>query len=640
MCGIAGIVSDRTLDPDDRFVVAAMLDRLHQRGPDGRGMVTRRTAVLGHTRLAIVSPADGHQPIANENGTVWMVANGQIYNHVPLRDELESGGHHFSTASDCEVILHLYEEVGVACVDRLRGMFAFAIWDEPRRTLLLARDPIGVKPLYYAALDGSILFASRLDALMLHPQLGRDIDLAAVHEYLTYHYVPSPRTILRGVRKLEPGQRLVVRDGIHNAQTYWDLSMRADATRTDDEWMALIRDGIQSAVETHMMADVPVGAFLSGGIDSAAVVAAMSRSAAGPVPTHTIGFSETMYDERAGARETAIRLGTDHVDCLMTPDPTQLIEQLVDCFDEPFADPSAIPTYYVSEMARNRVKAVLSGDGGDELFAGYTRYLRHERERIARRFLAGDWTGRFVRACADVAGPRVRGFAEQLTGDDDFAHYLNVAWFSPDETLALFGGDALPALGGHDPFGVLAGHFNRCDAEGALRRGQYVDIKTWLADGVLCKTDRAAMANGLEVRVPLLDIPFVTTMATLPDHLKIDHGRGKFALRRAVEPWLGRTIVNRRKRGFEAPLDAWIMGPFRHVVQDTLCVSSARIHEWLAPSAIDDVWTQLNGGRRGMGSRVWALLMLELWLQRVASIAPVVRERGIKTTSGVAAALA
>ena len=631
MCGIAGVVSDRSLEPSDRDVVVRMLRRLAHRGPDGKGIRTCRTAVLGHSRLAIIDPEGGAQPIANEDQSVWIVANGEIYNYKTLRAELESRGHAFRTASDAETILHLYEEMGPACTSRLQGMFAFAIWDDRRRTLLLARDPLGVKPLYYATRGSTCVFASTLDAVLEHPKVRREVDPEAVHDYLTYHYVPSPKTIFRHVAKLRPAERLIVANGAVRAQLYWDVVFQPDRRRTDAEWLSLVRDGLALAVESHLVADVPVGAFLSGGLDSGAVVAAMADATQAPIMTNTVGFDDAMFDERAEARTLAARFGTDHWEERITPNPAEVTETIACCFDEPFADPSAIPTYYASRMARRRVKAVLSGDGGDELFAGYTRYLRYHRQRAMRLLTASTCARNLVHAAAAFASPRLRAVADNITADHDRAHYLNVAWFDPHSTRELLSPDLREQLNAYDPFEVLAHHFRNCAAEDPLPRSQYVDIKTWLADGVLCKADRASMACGLEIRVPMLDRSYVETMAELPERLKLQNRQGKFALRRAMEPVLGRDAVQRPKRGFEVPLDNWFTGPLSQLLQDTLLSGRPMIREWINPVGVREVFAQLERGKRGYGVRLWALLMLELWARRVlprrAPAAPVSHEK-------------
>ncbi|MEE9294272.1 MAG: asparagine synthase (glutamine-hydrolyzing) [Phycisphaerae bacterium] len=625
MCGIAGVVSERGITDEQRLTVAAMLDDLSHRGPDGRGTWSDENAALGHTRLAIIDPHGGKQPIANEDGTVHIVANGEIYNHQELRRELEARGHRFRTRSDTEPIVHLYEEVGPACVERLRGMFAIAIWDAPRRRLLLARDPVGVKPLYHARIGGTIIFASQLNALLRFQQLQRTVDLQSLHNYLTYHYVPSPRTILEGVSKLGPGQRLLARAGAHSIENYWDVDFQADDRPTDAEWLSRLEDGLLNAVRAQLLSDVPVGAFLSGGLDSSIVVAAMARASSPPVSTFTAGFDDPRFDERRPARSFAQRLRTDHHEQIIRPDPCEIVVKLAACFDEPFADPSAVPTFYISRLASRHVKTVLSGDGGDEILAGYTRYRRHHQERALRYVASNPVARTVIDTCAAAVGGRAASAARNLAAPPDRAHYLSVAWFDPVQTRTLLSGDVARQLQDHDPFDVLASHFARCKSTDPLARSQYVDFKSWLADGVLCKVDRAAMASSLEVRVPLLDLPWVELAATLPKRMKIRHGRGKFALRRIIQSQFGRQskfcgvardIALRPKRGFEVPLDDWFKGPLKTLARDMLLSRDTRISQWLDPAAVKDTWRQLQQGRRGIGPRLWALLMLETWARR------------------------
>lgn len=623
MCGIAGLVSAEHLTGSDRRSVEPMLDALRHRGPDGRGTHHDDHAILGHTRLAIIDPLGGRQPIPNENRTVWTVVNGEIYNHRDLRNDLESKGHRFTTHSDSETVLHLYEELGPACVEKLRGIFALAVWDADRRTLLLARDPLGVKPLYYMRVGPRFYFASRLDALLATGAVKPVVHPPSLHNYLVYHYVPSPDTILRGVHKLAPAQRLVLRGNALRTDFYWDLDFQTDTHRRAADWDSDIRRALQDAVTANLTADVPLGAFLSAGLDSSAVVAAISAASPDPVRTYTVGFDNKLFDERHDARRFARRFATRHHDQCVTPDPRDIVETLAAAFDEPFADPSAVPTYYVSRLAARHVKAVLSGDGGDELFAGYSRYTHRHRQRLIRRCIASPSTRRAIHACAEPFGARVRNAVRQITSADDLAHYLGVAWFDPDETRDMLNPDFARQIADHDAFDVLRHHFQRCNARNPLARSQYVDLKTWLADGVLCKTDRAAMACGLEVRVPLLDIPLAELAATIPPRLKIHRGRGKHALRRALQPVLGRNVTLRPKQGFEVPLDEWFAGPLHAFARDAINASDTRLSQWIAPDAVDHAWTRLRQHRPGAGARLWALLMLELWARRnLAAPAP------------------
>ncbi len=622
MCGIAGIVSGDRLTDDDRVALEPMLDALAHRGPDGRGTWTDPHAALGHTRLAIIDPDGGQQPICNEDGSVTAVVNGEIYNHRALRAELEARGHRFSSVADSETVVHLYEEFGATCVERLRGMFALAVWDSRARTLLLARDPIGIKPLYYARIGRRFLFASQLDGLLASGAIDRTVDLASLHNYLVYHYVSAPNTILRGVRKLEPAERLTVSRDTQRSERYWDLRFQVDERRRDEDWGDALRGELRRAVRSNLIADVPVGAFLSAGIDSSAVVAAMVGEVAGPARTYTVGFDNESYDERDDARRFAKRFQTNHDDECVAPDPGEIASKLCVAFDEPFADPSAIPTFYASRLASRHVKSVLSGDGGDELFAGYTRYTTHHRERVLRHWTSSAWPRRAIQACATGLPRRLRSAAHNLAADHDRAHYLSVAWFDPDETRELLDPDVARSLSAHDPFDALCRHFRRCESHDPLARSQYVDLKTWLADGVLCKTDRTSMANGLEVRVPLLDTRFAELAATLPNHLKIKGACGKYAFRRAMTPLVGRDVAQGRKRGFEVPLDDWFKGPLRSLARDALQACDTRVTQWISPAAIESTWTQLDRGRRGIGVRLWEMLMLELWTRNNLHAAP------------------
>lgn len=620
MCGIVGVVSQDSISIVDRRAINGMLDCVAHRGPDGRGFRTDHNAAFGHTRLAIIDPERGAQPISNEDDTTWIVSNGEIYNYRELRAQLEAKGHRFKTHSDAETILHLYEDVGPACTEQLRGMFAFAIWDSVRRTLLLARDHMGIKPLYYTIRSDTIIFASTLTALLAHPAVTREVDLESLHNYLTYHYIPSPGTILRGVSKLRPAERLVFKNGVARVDTYWDLSFRSDEHTSEDTWSECVRAGIADAVRANTVSDVPVGAFLSGGLDSSTVVATMVRIADKKVRSNTVGFDDPRYDERSEARKFALRMGCDHYEQVIRPDAKDVLQILPQHFDEPFGDPSAIPTYYASRMARQQVKVVLSGDGGDELFAGYRRYHRAMAVRTPRNWIAEPYARQTLRACAWPFGRRLRAAARNLTVDEDYAHYLDVAWFDPRDTSLLLNHETRRALIGHNPMDVLARHFARCDSRDPLARSQYVDIKTWLADGVLCKVDRASMANGLEVRVPLLDVPFVERMAALPPELKIRRTASgvisKHILRTAMRPLLGSECVSRSKSPFEVPLDAWFAGPLQPLVTDLLLSSDSHIAQWIDTSAIERIASQLKRGRRGLGPRLWALLMLELWSRK------------------------
>ncbi len=616
MCGIAGIIADHGLTPHEPAVMDRMLTRLAHRGPDGRAVTRTDHAILGHTRLAIIDPQTGRQPIANERGTTFLVANGEIYNHRELRRQLESRGHTFRTRSDCETILHLYEDHGPDCVNHLRGMFAFAILDTERRRLLLARDPLGIKPLYYARTREHWLFASQLDALMAHPSIQREVDLEALHEYLTFHYVPSPRTILKDVHKLPPATIADITDDRIRLTRYWNVDFTPDDARADHEWTSEARERLTDAVRSHLDSDVPVGAFLSGGLDSSSVVHTMAGLQHEPLLTHTVGFHHSRFDERDDAHRLAAQLGADHLDQIVTPDPHDMTSLVARAFDEPFADPSAIPTFYASRLARKRVKTLLSGDGGDETLAGYTRYVQMHRQASIRRHIAHPPLNRFLRAGFRSIPRRMRALSDNLTADTDRAHYLNVAWYHPYDTLRLLNDDTATSIVDHDPFDVIRNALVDTTTADPVSRCQHADIRTWLADGVLCKVDRAAMSNSLEVRVPLLDTEWVAFAARLPNRLKITGNRGKHLLRTMMRSALGDAVTDRRKKGFEVPLHDWFRGPLNDLTSDLLLRPDARIHTWLERCEVQALYENHKRRRSNNGPRLWSLLMLELWAQQ------------------------
>ncbi|HYH45945.1 MAG TPA: asparagine synthase (glutamine-hydrolyzing), partial [Thermoanaerobaculia bacterium] len=553
-------------DPSDRAALAAMVDALSHRGPDGRGLLLAGPFALGHARLAILDLAGGRQPIWNEDRTAAVVVNGEIYNYRELRRGLEQRGHRFATDSDCEVVVHLYEEEGEACVARLRGMFALALADLKRRRLLLARDRLGKKPLYITEGAGPghrIGFASELKALTAGGLLASDIDPEAVDLYLTLGYVPCPWTIFRGARKLAPGHYAVCDAAGLRTVRYWDLEF-APPGEADAAAEAGLEELIDEAVRLRLASDVPLGAFLSGGIDSGTVVSFMAAAMDLPVATHTVGFDDPALDERPDAAAVARALGTDHQETAVHPELADLLPKIAWHLDEPFADPSAVPTWYVSQETRRRVTVALSGDGGDELFAGYVdRYAMHLAEdrlrpwipgplrRLALPALARQWprSPRVPRAL------RLGGLFENLSLDSDRA-YLRDQSVLPPHVRARLGGTA--AAPGFEPFAALAPHFERAPEGDPLARALYLDVKTWLADGILVKVDRMSMAHALEVRCPLLDHRVAELAARLPSAAKLAGGRGKLPLRRLAARRLPAEILERPKRGFLPPVSRWL----------------------------------------------------------------------------------
>lgn len=614
-----------------------MAQTLRHRGPDAIGAHHDRWATLGHTRLSIIDIEGGAQPLANEDGSIWVVFNGEIYNHAELREPLIARGHRLATRCDTEVIVHLYEEYGEDFVHRLNGMFAIALWDVRNRTLLLVRDRLGVKPLYWYDDGQRIAFGSELKALLALGDIPQRVDPCAIADYLTFGHVPAPRTIFEGVRKLEPGHLAICREDQVTCRRYWDIPPASSAftpqrnKQAVEQFAALLDD----AVRIRMIADVPLGAFLSGGLDSAAIVAGMTRQAGGgAVLTHTAGFNEHRFDERALARATAARLGTDHRELLVCMDAAGAATQLAWHFDEPFADSSAVPTYYLSQAARQRVTVALAGDGADELLGGYRRY----------RFTLGEeqWRARLPRtlcAAAGVAGSlypkadwlprplRARATLQNLARDPIAAHLHSTSLVGGTLPALLMHGDVQHALGHYDPYQARTQLARRYPSDDLLGRLLYLDTKTLLADDMLTKVDRTSMAVGLEVREPLLDYRLVELAARLPSALRTN----KAVLRGTLCQWSHVPLADRRKKGFDIPIDAWFRGSLRDLSQDAMCSRDARIGQWIEPSAVRRLLAHHQRGWRNNGATLWALLSLELWARTIGTPAA---SRRIRETTG------
>jgi asparagine synthase (glutamine-hydrolysing) len=616
MCGIAGIVETggRAVDP---ALLTAMTTAQAHRGPDGDGFVCRGGAGLGHRRLAIIDLVSGDQPMPNDDRSMWIVFNGEIYNYRELRTELEAAGVRFRTQSDTEVILRAYETYGPGCVSRLRGMFAFAILDERARRVFIARDRVGIKPLVYHWDGQRLLFASELKGILQASDVPRELDLEALGEYLGFHYVAAPRTIFRAVRKLPPASTLILPldGGAPQVARYWTLRFTPQAGVSEEEWIEGLQVQLAQAVRSHMISDVPIGAFLSGGVDSSTVVALMAQASSAPVRTFSIGFGESDFDELAYARQVAQRYGTDHYELVVKPSALDVLPKLAWHFDEPFADSSAIPTYYVSKITREHVTVALSGDGGDENFAGYRRYAR-----------AQDLHARFDQGPLRLARPLLRMAAGALPvgapgqayagflGAGDLARYHRLMTYERGETLRhLLSPDLRGSVRAPDPaaFARLAAELRAPDYVSAL---QLIDIHTYLPEDILTKVDRASMAVSLESRVPLLDHVLMEYAATIPSSLKLRGGVGKHVLKRAMASSLPGDILGRRKMGFGVPLGEWFRGELRDMVRDVLCSRAARERGLFRPAGVQRLLAAHDAGRRDYSARLWALVCLELWM--------------------------
>lgn len=631
MCGIAGHFDAVARRDTDEAVIEAMTSTLHHRGPDAFGYHRDAGIALGHRRLSIIDLSGSNQPIYNEEGDVAVVFNGEIYNFQAIRRALIDAGHTFRTDGDTEVLVHAWEAWGPASVERLRGMFAYAIWDARQEKLFLARDRLGIKPLYYAPLEtGHVVFGSELKALLRWPALPREIDEHAIEEYFALGYVPEPRTILKSVRKLEPGHHVTFtrgEDGIRKGlpKRYWDVSFAADHQDRGPFESELI-ERMREAVEIRMIAEVPLGAFLSGGVDSSAVVSAMSEVSSSPVKTCSIGFDDPKFDEAAYARQVAAHCGTDHTERMVDPDDFGLLDTLAELYDEPYADSSAIPTYRVCQLAREQVTVALSGDGGDENFAGYRRYrwhLHEERMRglvpepirkpvfgfLGRTYPKADWAPKVFRAKSTFEG---------IARDSVEGYCHSVSIFRKDMRARLFSGDFRKDLAGYDVTEVFRRHADNAPTRHPLSLVQYLDLKTYLVGDILTKVDRASMAHSLEVRVPLLDHQFVDWVSTLPPDVKLKGTEGKYIFKKALEPRLPHDVLYRKKMGFAVPLASWFRGPLKGRVRESLLGSRMRETGYFDEKYIEKMVSDHEKGLRDFSAPIWTLLMFEAFLRRVA----------------------
>ncbi len=623
MCGFAGEFLTRAEAPPPREdVLVSMGALLRHRGPDGGGQVVESWYGLHHRRLAVIDLVTGDQPMVSPSGDTVVAFNGEIYNFRELRRELEGKGHHFQTRTDTEVLLHGYQEWGLDLPSRLRGMFAFALVDRVKRRLLLARDRLGQKPLYFSRLGDRILFASELKSLLSHPGLERRLDPGALWESLVFRYVPDPHCIFRGVEKLPPAHILWAEPGGRGGvESYWDLSFEERTGAGVEETAGALLEELDRAVDLRLVADVPLGAFLSGGVDSAGIVASMSRLREEVVAV-SVGFQDAAFDERPAARAVAERLGVRLEEHLTTPEAAEDLDLLSFHFDEPFFDSSALPTYHVSRAARRHVTVALSGDGGDEAFAGYRRYRFDRWENRVRRFLPPG-AGPFLLRPLGRAWPRSRalprwmraGATLENLGRDGFDAYVHsVSAQAPGEALSFLHPDLRRALEGYDPLEIHRKHFFRGGRVDTLSRVQYLDLKTYLPGDILVKVDRASMAVSLETRAPFLDHRLLEGAARVPPRYRIKGGRGKWILRTALVDRLGPGILDRPKAGFSIPLARWMGKDLDGLVREALEGEAANL---LLDRKRAEAWREEHrSGRRDRSEALWALLVLHRWWER------------------------
>ena len=626
MCGITGIVDLKGRREIPRAPLWRMNETQHHRGPDAGGVHFEPGVGLGHRRLSIIDLASGQQPLYNEDRSVVVVYNGEIYNYQALIPELARLGHAFRTKSDTEVIVHAWEEWGEACVERFRGMFAFALWDRNRETLFLARDRLGVKPLYYALLPGGeLVFGSELKSLAAHPYFPRGLDALGIEEYFALGYIPDPRTIYKAARKLPPAHTLNVRRGepLPEPRRYWDVRFTLERRIGEREAQVELTERLKESVRLRMISEVPLGAFLSGGVDSSAVVAMMAGVSAEPVNTCSISFSDPAFDESRYAQQVASRYRTRHFVDNVDSDDFDLLDMLAQTYDEPYADSSAIPTYRVCQLARRHVTVALSGDGGDESFGGYRRYRFHATEErlrsmlplsvrrgafglLGRLYPKADWAPQMFRAKTTF---------QALARSSVEAYFHSVSILSDEMRGRLYSNALKAALGGYDALEVFHRHAARAGTDDALALIQYLDFQTYLVGDINTKVDRASMAHSLEVREPLMDHPLVEWLATLPSRLKLRGQEGKFLLKKAMEPYLPREVLSRPKMGFAVPLARWFRGPLRSRVREALL--GARLAEtgYFNRHYLEQLVAQHESGARDYSAPIWTLLMFDAFLR-------------------------
>jgi asparagine synthase (glutamine-hydrolysing) len=621
MCGIAGFVSQHD-DRDGRDALE-ILDRMcrviEHRGPDDQGLLVKGPAALGMRRLSIIDLAGGHQPMTGCDPEISIVFNGEIYNYRELQRDLKSRGHVFKTNSDTETIVHAYEEYGHACVKHLRGMFAFAIWSARDRQLFIARDPVGKKPLYYTLTPhGTLVFGSELKSLREHPEFVCELKIEALDAYLAFGYVPDPLTIFRDVHKLPPGHTLTFKDGRTRAEAYWDFPYeqpQVDPFTSEAECLDELRALLDESVRIRLVADVPLGAFLSGGVDSSTIVGLMARHSDRPVKTFSIGFNEDSYNELKYARIAARHFATEHHEFIVTPEICEVVDDLVWHFDEPFADSSAIPTYMVSRLAREHVKVVLSGDGGDEVFAGYTRYaLDRKRSGFARlpRVLREGVMQPLGRSLPH--GAWGRNYVHNVALEPLDRYIEDISIFTRLNKASLYTQDFLARLGSSDAAMRFREVAARSRSEFELDPLLYLDSKTYLPGDILTKVDRMSMATSLETRVPLLDRKLIEFVCTrIPAHMKMRGFETKHILKRAVRDLVPAEILNRPKQGFGVPIDQWINQQLRARVRETLTEPRSIQRGYFQPGYVNLLLDEHERGRRDHAHELWALFMLELW---------------------------
>lgn len=621
MCGICGKINLNN-EPIDEALLRKMTSCLSHRGPDDEGLYIKGNVGLGHRRLSIIDLSQfAHQPMSNEDGTIWIVYNGEIYNFLELRDVLIKKGHTFRSRSDTETIIHLYEEYGPECLVYLKGMFAFALWDVKKQLLFLARDRIGKKPLYYWHSPNTFVFASEIKSILQDDNFQRKPDYTAIHHYLTYQHVPSPWTAFEGIKKLPAAHYLVLKNGNIEVKRYWKLSYLPKHTIKEKDLKAEIIERLKEAVRIRLISDVPLGAFLSGGIDSSTVVALMSGIMKEPVKTFSIGFKEEKYNELGYARMIAEKFRTDHTEFIVEPKAVEILDKLVWHYNEPFADSSAIPTYYVSKLAREHVTVILNGDGGDENFAGYGRYKANQVSGFMHSFVPlplARLVYPLVRLIPHGKDPdnffwRLKRFLQEYTNTPELRNAQWLCHFTTEMKEDIYTDDFLCRFANTDSFELILNRCGEAEADSFLDRVLYADVMMYLPDDLLVKVDVASMANSLEARSPFLDHEFMEFAAGIPAEMKLKGLTTKYILKEALRNILPDEVLFREKMGFGVPIDYWFRNELKGMVYDTLLSEKAVSRGYFKKESIKKILDEHVSEKWNWHNHIWNLLMLELW---------------------------
>jgi len=618
MCGIAGIVyfdKEKSIDP---IVLKNMADIINHRGPDDEGFFIDQNIGLGFRRLSIIDLTTGHQPMSNLNNNIHIVFNGEIYNFKELRELLQKKGYLFITQSDTEVILHLYEEYGVDCVQRLRGMFSFAIWDKAKMQLFCARDRFGIKPFYYSLDSFGFLFSSEIKGILKSGEVDKTISSEALDSYFAFGYITSDLSIYKKIKKLQSGHFLLL--SLRNRPTieiskYWSIHFDPDYSKSEKQWIEEIQSCISETVKLHMVSDVPLGAFLSGGIDSSSIVAMMALNSTLPIKTFSIGFENKSFNELKFAREVAEKYGCDHHEQILEPESISLLPKLAQVYDEPFADSSAIPTYYVSKMAREKVAVVLSGDGGDELFAGYEIYQYLKRLYSCPLNFKDPNLNKLIWGNINnliPSGFKGKGITHFLSNNKQYIGAHLTFWTNKERSQLILSNDK---QGSNTSETYKERLIEESAIEDIISSLQYLDLRTYLVDDILTKVDRSSMLNSLEARVPLLDHKFAELTFQIPSQLKFNGTNQKFILKKAMSPYLPESIMNRPKQGFSVPLTSWFKDDLNEYIKDTLISSNNLYSEYLNKNFVNKSVSNSFHSMRNLSNRTWSLLFFEEWLK-------------------------